>query len=157
MKRRSRRIVVQSGASDELENVVARTSGTETGGILVGYRQGRDVVISRIVEVKDRGAGYASYTRDPNRAQELLDDRLEASTSDKSLLGYVGEWHTHPVPSPPSHQDLKELRAVAKLASGSVALLVVTGNPSGSTLAPRGWVASRRRASEALVEFVVHS
>jgi integrative and conjugative element protein (TIGR02256 family) len=157
MKQRRRRIAIQDGARDQLERVVEQTSGAETGGILVGFRQGRDVVIAQIVEVKDGEAGYASYTRDSNRAQVLLDDRLEASTSDGSLLGYVGEWHTHPLPSPPSHQDLKELRAVAKLASGPVALLVVTGGPSGGTATPRGWVASRRRASEALVEFEVQT
>jgi integrative and conjugative element protein (TIGR02256 family) len=148
LKRSRRRVLFRSDSADALRRVCGRKAEVETGGILVGYREGRDIVVVDVVEVPDWGASFASYTRDSERAQELLDVEL-AAHQPASHLGYVGEWHTHLLASSPSEQDLRELRSVAKLAGGPVALLVVLPPRSKWDLTLKAWIAARFSASPA--------
>lgn len=45
--------------------------------------------------------------------------------------GYVGEWHTHPADIGPSRTDLRALAAIARLAQGPVALVVLADPAQG--------------------------
>ena len=151
MRFRRHRIVLLGRAAYELGRLSEQLITRELGGVLIGYRRGRDVVVVHLAEVRDDSASFTSYTRDSERAQDVVDAVL-TSHPDFSLSGYVGEWHTHPLASPPSRQDLAELRAVARLSVSSVALLVVSPANQPTQITARGWVATGRLAREARVE-----
>jgi integrative and conjugative element protein (TIGR02256 family) len=94
----------------------------ETGGILIGYRTGDDVVIERTLEIPDSAATAFSYRRDHAMAQRALELQLESA---QAHLGYVGEWHSHPAPAGASGQDVREIAAISRLSAHPVALLVL--------------------------------
>jgi integrative and conjugative element protein (TIGR02256 family) len=112
----------------------------ETGGILLGHREGRDVHVERAIAVPDKRASGRTYVRSHDAAQKLLDEALRDENTE--LLGWVGEWHTHPEASGPSPRDLRELSRLAREDGQAVAVVVLirkqakvdpTG-PSGKTL-----------------------
>jgi integrative and conjugative element protein (TIGR02256 family) len=102
----------------------------ETGGILLGFRTPTQVVITRIVVVDDPRSSRTGYLRRRRRAQEQL---AVALADAPAVVGYVGEWHTHPENQRPSGMDVRAVGETARLAGGAIALLVVafptTGDP----------------------------
>ena len=97
----------------------------ETGGILLGYRTNQDVIVTGAIEVHDRRATRTSYRRSHRKAAKCLAEALADEPSD-SAVGYVGEWHSHPAPQPPSRQDLASLAATALAAPDDVVLAVLS-------------------------------
>lgn len=117
----------------------------ETGGILIGWRGGTTplaITVCAALVVDDPTAGHATYLLDRDRAQAALDAYLTDHPDPD--LGYVGEWHSHPAPQPPSPQDLRSLRASARLAPAPVALVVPALDHQAETLTWHGRVAERR-------------
>ena len=100
----------------------------ETGGILLGFRTPGTIVITRALVVADPHGSHRSYLRHRHRAQSLM---ATASDDAPSVVGYVGEWHTHPDDAPPSHTDRRALGAIARLTAGPVALLVPAYSVTG--------------------------
>jgi len=100
-----------------------RARPAETGGILLGYRDGAGIVVTDAVEIIDASASPAAYRRRRRVAQEALDTAL--TREHDALVGYVGEWHSHLGRQPASRQDRLELADLARLAGDSVALLVI--------------------------------
>ncbi len=92
--------------------------------------------------IEDSTAAHTTYVLNQGRAQAELDAYLASQQDAK--LGYVGDWHSHPAPQPPSSQDLRSLRASARLSRAPVALVVPALNPFGETLTWHGRVAERR-------------
>jgi integrative and conjugative element protein (TIGR02256 family) len=88
-----------------------RANHTEAGGILLGrYIVGcRDVVIDEItIPMQGDKRMRLAFRRSPERHQEVIDSRWEAS---RGTCQYLGEWHTHPELSPtPSSTDLSDWR-----------------------------------------------
>lgn len=130
----------------------------ETGGILIGYRTADGVFVTGAIEVRDRRATRTSYRRSHRQATKRLAEALELEAPD-SPVGYVGEWHSHPAPQPPSGQDLTALAETALVATDDIVLVVLSRerdewrvslaearivSRSGS-----GSVASRRRTEDA--------
>lgn len=72
---------------------LARQSERETGGILVGFNNGRDV---HVVDASDAGpkanASAVHFLRDTEHCRTFLDQQFSAAGAD-----YVGEWHSHVV------------------------------------------------------------
>lgn len=97
---------------------------TETGGILLGWREPDAIVVTRLVEVVDPDASHTTYTRSHAAAEAALQEAL-ANAPSVDLVGYVGEWHVHPALQGPSRQDRRELRAVARRSPHAVALVVL--------------------------------
>ncbi|WP_421740717.1 Mov34/MPN/PAD-1 family protein [Cellulomonas sp.] len=94
----------------------------ETGGILGGFRDGNLVVVTRAVVVSDSGSSRNDYVRRDTVARaRLADIRAQAAP----VVGYVGEWHTHPADQPPSGTDLATLQQIALEADDLVALIVL--------------------------------
>jgi len=122
-------------------DVSRRALPRETGGILVGWREGGGVVVREFLLVDDAQAHNSTYERRHATAQVVL-ERYLARTSDERV-GYVGEWHSHPRPQPPSPQDNKSLRAAARLSPAQIALVVFAVDPSLDTVTPHGVIASR--------------
>ena len=105
-----------------------RTLPRETGGILLGFLTPNLVVVTRVVVVDDPASSGRTYLRRLRRAQALLN---AARQDAGSVVGYVGEWHTHPADQPPSPTDLRALAETARMAPSVVALLVVGYSDQG--------------------------
>lgn len=101
----------------------------EAGGIILGFRTPGTIVITRALVVPDPNGSHRSYLRHRRRAQSLM---AIASADAPVVVGYVGEWHTHPADAPPSQTDRRALGAIARLAGGPVALLVPAFSGDGS-------------------------
>jgi Prokaryotic homologs of the JAB domain len=110
----------------------------ETGGILLGFRTPRRIVVTRALVVNDSDGGRTTYLRSHRQAEHIL---AAALIDASDIVGYVGEWHSHASPQPPSPTDVTALLGVARGTSGPVALLVFAF--SGEQLAAlHGHVAS---------------
>lgn len=122
----------------------------EIGGILLGFRIPEAVVVTRVLVVPDPRSSHSTYLRHRGRAQTLM----EAAFADAPrVVGYVGEWHTHPNDVPPSRTDRRALEATARLATGPVALLV----PAYPAIGPArlyGFVARARSRSVPVIRQV---
>jgi integrative and conjugative element protein (TIGR02256 family) len=114
---------------------------SETGGILIGYRAGRDIVVSTVIEIPDPDAHEHGYVRRQGPAQCRLDEFLMSQPS-SSLSGWVGDFHSHPTAHPASRQDLRLLRRNAR-ADGQMLALLVTARTNNDWQAygylSRGW------------------
>lgn len=106
------------------ELLALKASPHELGGILVGWWQGNSTaVVVEFLPVTDHAAGLSHYERRHALAQGALDKYLRER--DDSRLGYVGEWHSHPAPQPPSRIDRSELNAIVRQSRKQVALVVL--------------------------------
>lgn len=122
MTRSPARIELRGDAHEMIASESAKQLPLETGGVLLGYREGRNIVVTHALTVDGRTATNR-YVRDDVRANELLEEFL-AGRADDDPTGYIGEWHSHPVPSGPSPTDVAAMRAIAKTSDGPIALLV---------------------------------
>lgn len=112
----------------------------ETGGILMGFRTPVAVVVTRMLTVPDPRSSPHSYLRRRRRAQAQM---AATHTETPRVVGYVGEWHTHPEDEEPSRTDLRAIAETARLASDTVALLVLS-YPATGPARVYGRVAVRR-------------
>lgn len=110
----------------------------EIGGLLLGHytKDGPRVIEAPIVP--DPRATRIRHRRDAAAAGRLLDARVRADTS--GLLGYLGEWHTHPLPFGPSGTDEHSALRLAADGRHDVALLVLA-------LGAYGWIGHARKAT----------
>lgn len=112
----------------------------ETGGILLGFRTPCLIVVTRTVTVADPQSSRRGYLRRYRQAQA----RMAIGRGDAPpVVGYVGEWHTHPADVGPSRSDLRALAAIARLSQGPVAL-VVLADPAQGLSHVHGRVATRQ-------------
>ncbi|MBN9493072.1 Mov34/MPN/PAD-1 family protein, partial [bacterium] len=103
----------------------------ETGGILLGYREDGDIVVTDVIVVPSPCATPRRYTRDDIEANIRLRTWFLQHPQD-SLTGYVGEWHSHTGLGAVSRVDLSSARAAAKRARGAIALVVCNPRPLNS-------------------------
>lgn len=124
-------IRVAAGALAEAQGSALDAVPDERGGILVGWWEGHDVaVVQALLPVRDHHAGRAHYERRHSLAQQALDDYLRSVADAAS--GYIGEWHSHPAPQPPSSIDRGALGAIVRQARRPVVLLVLALNGAGA-------------------------
>jgi integrative and conjugative element protein (TIGR02256 family) len=94
-------IEVSPGAKDELEGYrQINDAGHEAGGVLLGTRRGPHFEIVEITGPQPQDLrGRFSFLRRAGPHRGIARQRWKASGK---LLGYVGEWHTHPesIPNP---------------------------------------------------------
>jgi integrative and conjugative element protein (TIGR02256 family) len=125
----------------------------ETGGILLGWRSPDGIHVTSMLQVLDRRAGHTFYRRRKAPAEVLLQSAL-AKLAPTSPVGWVGEWHTHPAPVGPSWQDRRQMRRIAKKASGPLALLVWAHDAVAKHWTPVGGCVTASRYEEARVELL---
>lgn len=111
----------------------------ETGGLVLGWWEGKTPRIYSIIEVEDPNAGLSSWHRNEKASSAALAKALNNSCNPH--VGYIGDWHSHPADVGPSRQDIGELRRISLQYSKSIVLLVVRENGSIDTrLARRGFL-----------------
>ena len=117
------RLRVSAQARDALRAAARKSVTAERGGILLGYRDGNEIAVEDTIEVPDATAARTTYLRRERPAREALSGYLERTGHD-DVIGYVGEWHTHPAPQPPSDTDRHAMRTMARKNRNPVALVV---------------------------------
>lgn len=81
-------------------------ASTEAGGVIIGERRGKHIVITHISEPgQDDIRSRTQMVRKGNHHQQKVNELFENSDG---FLVYLGEWHTHPEDLPqPSNIDIK--------------------------------------------------
>lgn len=102
----------------------------ETGGLLLGYYTEIGPHVAEAHVVPDPRATRIRYRRDAVAAARILGASIRAD--DSGALGYIGEWHTHPLPIGPSATDVHASGRLALAGGRDIALLVLA-------LGTRGW------------------
>jgi hypothetical protein len=85
-----------SAVSDEMFSALKRASPSETGGLLVGLinKKRRIVYVTRLLRApRDSTGTPAAFVRGVFNLPQAIRD---IETRSGGLLGYIGEWHTHP-------------------------------------------------------------
>lgn len=103
----------------------------ETGGVLLGYHDfnvGAVVLVDALRAPSDSHASPGSFERGISGLTKAVN---EASTRTAGIVGYVGEWHSHPrghsaAPSPDDLIQLAEL-SLGMHADGLPALQLIVG------------------------------
>ncbi|KRE41610.1 hypothetical protein ASG74_13935 [Knoellia sp. Soil729] len=122
-------MLLSAQARDALRAAGRASRTRERGGILVGYMEGRTIVVEDALTVPDPRANRTAYVRRPGPAKEVLDNYLRHTDA---LAGYVGEWHTHPEPAQPSPMDHAAMRAMTRRNQYPVAMVVAALRPGGT-------------------------
>jgi proteasome lid subunit RPN8/RPN11 len=101
VRRTPARIHLRKDAHAVITSETAKRLPAETGGILLGYREDANIIVTHALVVDGTSASTSRYVRDDMKANELLHAFLNERASDDPT-GYVGEWHSHPAPCGPS-------------------------------------------------------
>jgi len=124
---------ISNASADMLFAEADRTFPLETGGILMGYPTGNEIIISEIIGPGPQAIHCAhSFTPD-YEYQEAEVARLYATSYRKWT--YLGDWHTHPRQKFPdlSAKDIQTLQRIAGSKKARVAtpiMLLSSGQPT---------------------------
>jgi integrative and conjugative element protein (TIGR02256 family) len=123
------KLSIQAEVLAFIERTAATDPSAETGGILLGFHNGRNI---RIVKASEAGPNAkrssCGFLRDTQYCQQVLNEEHALSGAD-----YVGEWHTHVIDLPrPSEGDLVTLTGIIldrdyNFPSFSMILAIVRG------------------------------
>lgn len=116
-------IELSKEAYETITSETAKQLPMETGGILLGYREDVNMVVTHALVVGGENATHTRYIRNDVRANSILAEFL-AERAEDDPTGYIGEWHSHPAPQGPSQIDLGALRETAKTSNGPIALVI---------------------------------
>lgn len=82
-----------------------RSHPLETGGVLVGVWANDVPWITTAIEISSEDRGPRHFRIPAGTTQDLVARARE----DDRRVGYLGDWHSHPLDSPPSKTDLATL------------------------------------------------
>lgn len=104
-------VFYDDGLSEHLQALRHSALPNETGGVLLGYHDfnvGAIVLVDALPAPADSYANRSSFERG---TAGLLQAVQEASTRTAGIVGYVGEWHSHPPghSATPSRDDIVQL------------------------------------------------
>lgn len=133
-----REMLLSECAGRVLRRAAAEAHPFETGGILVGvYSRGRPWV-TQAIEVQTANRGPRHFVVPTGATGQLLS---EARNTDRRL-GYLGEWHVHPLDVGPSRIDRATMKSLLTRADGSQRhpiLLIVRRRDCSYELEAREW------------------
>ncbi len=92
----------------------------------------------------------AGGRRDHASAEGILATELGRLGSEPSL-GYVGEWHSHPLPCAASRQDQREIARISEGTSSPIVLIVLTPHATKDGWVAEAWIAMGGTSSPALI------
>jgi proteasome lid subunit RPN8/RPN11 len=132
----------------ELSTAAEAALPKETGGLLLGWWDIRDdtevIIVRHAIEVPDRWATPTSWVRRPHAARAALSRALTALSH--PLLGYVGDWHSHPETCVASGRDRASLLRTSLQYQPPVLLLIhLPGDEIDMTIAHAGEPRPARR------------
>lgn len=116
-------LYVTSGVRASLTRLAISARPLETGGLLLGWREGPRVCVLDALEVPSAHRARTSFGLNPNDVDEAL-NRYLARVQD-ARMGYVGSWHSHPALAPPSLMDRVTYRLASLGNPAPLAYLVV--------------------------------
>lgn len=127
------RLRLSADIADTLGRLAQLAAPRERGGLLLGWWDNGDIIIQRVTEIPDPTATSTSWTRRQDTAQQNL-DKARAELGEP-LIGYVGDWHTHPTFGGASPADEAALCRASNQYTQPLALLVAmpNGNLDGRT------------------------
>lgn len=115
-------IDVSERAQEVIRQAARGAFPDETGGVLLGAVVDRCLVVAKAVEIKDVDATPISYRVGEGKVAE----EVTRSRDGDRRLGYVGEWHSHPLGTGPSPKDtVMMLNLVAESDTETPVLLLV--------------------------------
>lgn len=112
----------------------------ETGGALIGWREGDLVSIRTFIEIPTKRPERSRFELDLDDLNAALANYL--STAGDARLGYVGSWHSHPAPAGPSFTDKHTFRKTARAHRFPLAFLVTAARERSIEIHPT-WVGKR--------------
>jgi proteasome lid subunit RPN8/RPN11 len=124
---------ISSEASERITIELKQAGVRETGGLLLGLvnKKRKTIYVTRALPASSDSSGSRSGFRRGTQNYLAIIEQFEHQTG--GLLGYVGEWHSHPTgPLRPSSTDLRaaeELSRALRLTGLPVHMMIV--GPSG--------------------------
>lgn len=125
------KLYINSGVEDELRALRKEAFPNETGGVLLGYYDfnvGAAVVVAGLSAPPDSVSTLTSFKRG---VAGVADAVAEAHRRTNGVVGYIGEWHSHPpgCSASPSGDDLVQLAHLAHgmLDDGLPAVQLIIG------------------------------
>lgn len=118
-----------------LQGIVGRTLEAvpnETGGALIGWREGPAVSVMDFIEILSARPERARYELGITDLNTALAGYLARTTD--ARLGYVGSWHSHPAPVGPSFTDRHTFRRTARAHALPLAFLVAATDGRSTSL-----------------------
>ena len=132
---------------ETLRRLAAASHRRETGGLLLGWWDGSVPTVVDAIEVPDPTATGNRWTRQPEAAHTAL---AEARAHANPLVGYVGDWHSHPANVGASPRDISQIRQDSRGYPNALALVVVRfGGNLDTRLALRGRLTTLTRLGAA--------
>jgi integrative and conjugative element protein (TIGR02256 family) len=93
----------------------------ETGGVLLGVRASGRAWVTLAVEIPTAARSHTSYRIPAGETHRVV----RAVRAHDSRLGYLGDWHSHPMNSPASRTDRLTLSRTALSTRSTSVLMVV--------------------------------
>lgn len=123
MRRTPITIIMTGPIQAEINTLAADAAPRETGGLVLGWWHSADTVIVRhAIAVPDTHASRVSWVRHPHAAAKALADALTELAH--PLIGYVGDWHSHPSPCDASTRDRLSITETSRQYPNPIVLLV---------------------------------
>ena len=127
-------LFIDSGVEQQLQLLRTQCLPNETGGVLLGYYDfniGAAVVVAGLPAPSDSKSSPGSFKRGVTGLAEAVN---EASRRTSGIVGYIGEWHSHPPghSASPSRDDLVQLAylALGMADDGLPAVQLIVGESS---------------------------
>ena len=135
---------IPNRVAHRMQRIAQSAFPKETGGLVLGWWEGKIPIIHCIVEVADPVAGPTRWQRNERAASLVLKESLFKARV--AHLGYIGDWHSHPENVGPSATDIASLRRVSRQYPQAVVLLVLReGGFIDTRLAKRGLLTTPHR------------
>ena len=132
------RIIWDNQIKKKLKAIRYESLPSETGGIILGYidHKIRSIFIVDIMPAPyDSDSNTTGFTRGVSGLREALKN---VSVRTVNIVGYIGEWHSHPAFSSaePSTLDWELIRKISKIMAndGEPALMLIVGSAGDITL-----------------------
>ncbi len=115
------RVLVSQSAFEAAVSHARASAPMETGGLLIGVSTADGLWITDAIEI-------AVATRYRNRftiPAGVTHTAIDALRDADPRLGYIGDWHSHPLDAPASNRDLTTLAEIALSARGRKRIVAV--------------------------------